>query len=182
MPTDPHLHKQYRTTFLMGVFWLACLAQADSFAQDLPVLSLRQLAEVQQWQDELQLQERLEQLQQRKSRPAQRQVAVTPSESRQAKQSAPGTEAASTKRTAAPHKRPSLTLLSVYGPARKLNAEAMDRQGGIHALAENARIGSWVVTHIRQEGVLLHRDAEQTGKGHPVFLNVGESMDDGVSP
>jgi hypothetical protein len=183
-------------------------------------ITLRTLAQIQQWQDEMNLRDRIETLQGKNRQRAWGTVAT-------ARDAATGSALASTGRAGATVKtvlnanameagapvaeggagtsdavkkakvrrRPALKLLSVYGPANRLSAEMQDSSGNVQAIEEQDTVGRWIVSNIRHEGVLLHRDrvlqnttnhdaktdTKPESKRHDagIFIAVGESMDDG---
>lgn len=83
---------------------------------------------------------------------------------------------------ASAQRRPALKLLSVYGPANRLQAETQDAAGQVHALEEKDTVGRWIVKNIRHEGILLHREDTFAAKDKGIFIAVGESVDEGLKP
>lgn len=189
MPTFKHQqqHRLWTVSFfiLMGCFSCVTAQSQPTFMPSQPVVTLRTLAQIQQWQDEMNLRDRIDTLQDkvrtRGSQQAQAasiargnartDAALMPSVHLQAD------SAGSSRRQQASYKRrPALKLLSVYGPAHRLSAEAMDAGGNLHAIEERDTVGAWVVQHIRQEGILLHRDGKGGADKRGIFLAVGESI------
>lgn len=156
-------------------------------AQTTPVVTLRTLADVQQWQDELNLRDRVQALQQR--RPGATPVSAAPpplpprlSDSaltsaspapvRQLSVRGEATDLKPEPRLGAQgnaktdamgarktrQRKPLLHMLSVYGPEGRLTAEAQVRGTDIREIRTQDRVGPWTVTHIAPSGVLLHTE------------------------
>lgn len=167
---------------------LALCAPAQVKAQtNAPVqsqtITLRTLAQIQQWQDEMNLRDRIETLQGKNRQRAWGTVAAGRETNAGGPSAYPGQALSPVKtaliatasetgapvaeggagtseavRKAKARRRPALKLLSVYGPANRLSAEVQDSSGNVQALEEQDTVGRWIVGNIRHEGVLLHRD------------------------
>ncbi len=180
MPTfeDPHTTGLWAVSFSV---LMCCLSPANAQTpstpmQSSPVVTLRTLAQIQQWQDEMNLRDRIDTLQDKlRNRNTERGRMATLASPVKADIAADGA-GTGRRQPIQNRRRPALKLLSVYGPAHRLSAEAMDAGGNVHAIEERDTVGAWVVNHIRQEGILLHRDGKGSPEMRGIFLAVGESI------
>lgn len=187
-----------------GCIALAVMPMAV-MAQQSPEITLRTLAQIQRWQDEMNLRERIDVLQGKRREKNAASSALRAS-AMQTGNTEGGIEAATLLADRSPrisalnetvsarqpqsknrqHAKssspPGLRLLAVYGPNHRMQAEAVDAAGQIHALEEKDSIGRWIVRNIRHEGILLHRDDASAHREKAFFIAVGESLDEGTQP